>query len=155
MGEGGEERELLHPVLAWTTAWRGGPRRDWWAALLIGRLVMMLATVGAFVGLTQLLGRVVETTPGGVLAIAPAAGATLCLAWAATFFVLIEGYCGASGLPWGEPMRAEAIAWAAGRGARSGRVARQFVIDLAGRRGVELARRPDDGPRARAARRGP
>ena len=71
------------------------------------------------------------------------------------FLAMIEGYCVACGIGYDEGVRAEAIAWAAGRGARSGRVARQFVIDLAGRRGVELARRPDDGPRARAARRGP
>ena len=93
MGEGGEERELaralLHPVVAWTTAWRGDPRRDWWAAFLIGLLVMMFAAAGAFMGLTRLLGRVVETAPGGVLAIVLTAGATLCLIWAASFFVLI------------------------------------------------------------------
>ncbi|HHC30111.1 MAG TPA: DUF815 domain-containing protein, partial [Rhodobacterales bacterium] len=35
---------------------------------------------------------------------------------------------------------AEAIEWQATRGARSGRVAWQFVTDLAGRRGVEIRR---------------
>ena len=93
MGESGEERErelaLLHPVVAWTTAGRGDPRRDWWAAFLIGLLVMMFATAGAFVGLTRLLGRVIETAPGGALAIVLAAGATLCLVWAGYCFVLI------------------------------------------------------------------
>ena len=35
-------------------------------------------------------------------------------------------------------LRAEAIEWQAARGARSGRVAWQFITDLAGRRGVTL-----------------
>ena len=77
-----------------------------------------------------------------------------------TYLAMIEGYCGAWGLPWNEAVRAEAIAWAAGRGARSGRVAWQFVTDLAGRRGggdgggseggrvsgtERLPHRPDEG----------
>jgi predicted AAA+ superfamily ATPase len=33
-------------------------------------------------------------------------------------------------------LRAEAIAWSAGRGGRSGRVAWQFIQDLAGRLGA-------------------
>ena len=37
-----------------------------------------------------------------------------------------------------ETVRAEALEWAMTRGARSGRVAWQFVQDLAGRRGVRL-----------------
>ncbi len=35
-------------------------------------------------------------------------------------------------------LRAEAIEWQATRGARSGRVAWQFFVDLAGRSGVSL-----------------
>ncbi len=38
-----------------------------------------------------------------------------------------------------EKLHAEAIAWAAGRGARSGRVAWQCITDLAGRMGINLA----------------
>ena len=37
-----------------------------------------------------------------------------------------------------EELRAEALAWAMGRGARSGRIAFQFIQDLAGRLGVRL-----------------
>ncbi|MGR3481569.1 DUF815 domain-containing protein, partial [Salipiger marinus] len=36
-------------------------------------------------------------------------------------------------------LRAEAIEWQATRGARSGRVAWQFFVDLAGREGVALS----------------
>ena len=54
------------------------------------------------------------------------------------FLAMIEGYCEAFGLGYDEGVRAEAIAWAAGRGARSGRVAWQFVTDLAGRRGLAM-----------------
>jgi len=35
-------------------------------------------------------------------------------------------------------LRAEAIEWQATRGNRSGRVAWQFIVDLAGRKGVKL-----------------
>ncbi len=52
---------------------------------------------------------------------------------------MIEGYCAAWGLrvpP--EQLRAEAIEWQATRGSRSGRVAWQFVQDLAGRLGKRL-----------------
>ena len=35
-------------------------------------------------------------------------------------------------------LRAEAIEWSQTRGGRSGRVAWQYVTDLAGRRGVQL-----------------
>jgi uncharacterized protein len=38
-----------------------------------------------------------------------------------------------------EQLRERAIAWAAGRGARSGRVAWQFIQDLAGELGHPLA----------------
>ena len=53
------------------------------------------------------------------------------------YLEMINGYCAAYGLaPEPEQMRAEAIEWQATRGARSGRVAWQFFIDLAGRSGV-------------------
>jgi predicted AAA+ superfamily ATPase len=37
-----------------------------------------------------------------------------------------------------EELQREALAWALGRGARSGRVALQYIQDLAGRLGVRL-----------------
>ncbi|WP_425071128.1 ATP-binding protein [Sagittula sp. S175] len=52
---------------------------------------------------------------------------------------MIRGYCTAHGVeveP--EVLRAEAIEWQATRGSRSGRVAWQFFVDLAGRKGVTL-----------------
>ncbi|WP_010140436.1 ATP-binding protein [Oceanicola sp. S124] len=55
------------------------------------------------------------------------------------YLAMIDGYCAAHGLrvdP--EVLRAEAIEWQATRGARSGRVAWQFFVDLAGRQGVTL-----------------
>ncbi len=55
------------------------------------------------------------------------------------FLAMIRGYCDAFGLAISEPeLRAEAIEWSQTRGARSGRVAWQYVTDLAGRRGVRL-----------------
>jgi predicted AAA+ superfamily ATPase len=55
------------------------------------------------------------------------------------FLDMIRGYCDAFGIDIADDaMRAEAIEWQATRGARSGRVAWQFVTDLAGRRGVAL-----------------
>jgi predicted AAA+ superfamily ATPase len=57
-----------------------------------------------------------------------------------TFFAMIEGYAAALGLPIGqEELRAAAVEWSVTRGARSGRVAWQFVQDLAGRLGVRIA----------------
>jgi predicted AAA+ superfamily ATPase len=57
-----------------------------------------------------------------------------------TFFAMVEGYVGAFGLPIApERLRAEAVEWSVTRGARSGRVAWQFVQDLAGRLGVTVA----------------
>ena len=56
-----------------------------------------------------------------------------------TFFAMVEGYAAAHGLdvpP--ERLRAEAVEWSVTRGARSGRVAWQFIQDLAGRMGVRL-----------------
>ncbi len=52
---------------------------------------------------------------------------------------MIRGYCEAFGIGISdEELRAEAIEWQATRGARSGRVAWQYVTDLTGRRGVRL-----------------
>ncbi len=55
------------------------------------------------------------------------------------FLSMIRGYCDAFGITISdEDLRAEAIEWQATRGGRSGRVAWQFVTDLAGRHGVRL-----------------
>ena len=52
---------------------------------------------------------------------------------------MIRGYCGAFGIEVEEAVLwAQAVEWQATRGARSGRVAWQFVTDLAGRLGVRL-----------------
>ncbi len=52
---------------------------------------------------------------------------------------IVEGYAAHFGLnPTREALRADAAEWAMTRGARSGRVAWQFVQDLAGRLGVHL-----------------
>jgi predicted AAA+ superfamily ATPase len=56
-----------------------------------------------------------------------------------TFFAMIEGYAAAHGLEVPvERLRAEAVEWSVTRGGRSGRVAWQFVQDLAGRLGRTL-----------------
>ena len=56
------------------------------------------------------------------------------------YLAMIRGYCDAWGIEIDDAtLRAEAIEWQATRGARSGRVAWQYVTDLAGRRGVSLA----------------
>ena len=55
------------------------------------------------------------------------------------YLSMIEGYCAAHGVnvdP--EVLHAEAIEWQATRGSRSGRVAWQFFVDLAGRHGVRV-----------------
>ncbi len=53
---------------------------------------------------------------------------------------MIRGYCDAYGIRISDDdLRAEAIEWQATRGSRSGRVAWQYFVDLAGRRGVALA----------------
>ncbi len=58
----------------------------------------------------------------------------------ATFFAMVDGYADHFGLGIDrETLRAEAIEWSMTRGARSGRVAWQFVQDLAGRLGVGLS----------------
>lgn len=55
-----------------------------------------------------------------------------------TFFAMIEGYAAALNLNVSpERLRAEAVEWSVTRGARSGRVAQQFIQDLAGRLGAE------------------
>ena len=56
------------------------------------------------------------------------------------YLAMINGYCAAFGIDIpADRLRAEAIEWQATRGARSGRVAWQFVTDLAGREGVRLS----------------
>lgn len=56
-----------------------------------------------------------------------------------TFFEMIEGYAREFALNVSrERLHAEAVAWSRTRGAMSGRVAWQFVQDLAGRLGVKL-----------------
>jgi predicted AAA+ superfamily ATPase len=55
------------------------------------------------------------------------------------FLAMVEGYIGHYKIPArGEELRRDALEWATTRGARSGRVAWQFVQDLAGRLGVAL-----------------
>ena len=55
------------------------------------------------------------------------------------FLAMIDGYCTAYGVT-ADPdtLRAEAIEWQATRGSRSGRVAWQFFVDLAGRHGIRV-----------------
>jgi len=58
------------------------------------------------------------------------------------YLAMVEGYVARYRIPLrGEDLRREALEWATTRGARSGRVAWQYVQDLAGRLGV----RTDDG----------
>ena len=55
------------------------------------------------------------------------------------YLAMIRGYCDRFGLEISDDdLRAEAIEWQQTRGARSGRVAWQYVTDLAGRRGITL-----------------
>jgi uncharacterized protein len=55
------------------------------------------------------------------------------------FFAMIEGYAQAYKLPIStEALHAAAVEWSVTRGGRSGRVAWQFIQDLAGRLGVRL-----------------
>ena len=55
------------------------------------------------------------------------------------YLSMIEGYCTAHGVKVDpEVLRAEAVEWQATRGSRSGRVAWQFFVDLAGRHGVAV-----------------
>ena len=56
------------------------------------------------------------------------------------YFAMVEAYAAAFALPIETPaLRAAAAEWSVTRGARSGRVAWQFIQDLAGRLGVKLA----------------
>lgn len=56
------------------------------------------------------------------------------------YLSMIRGYCDAHGVTIDDDtLRAEAIEWQATRGSRSGRVAWQYFVDLAGRKGVTLA----------------
>lgn len=56
------------------------------------------------------------------------------------YLAMVRGYCAAYDLRVEEQvMVAEAIEWQATRGARSGRVAWQFFVDLAGRQGVSIS----------------
>src|SRR5438874_9047520 len=55
------------------------------------------------------------------------------------FLAMVQGYVTHYGIPHGgEALERDALEWATTRGARSGRVAWQFVQDLAGRLGVRL-----------------
>ena len=55
------------------------------------------------------------------------------------YLAMIEGYCRAYAVPFdADEVNAEAIEWQATRGARSGRVAWQFFLDIAGRKGVTI-----------------
>jgi predicted AAA+ superfamily ATPase len=55
------------------------------------------------------------------------------------FLAMINGYAKHYGIKVApEELKARAIAWAAGRGSRSGRVAWQFIQDLAGELGIRL-----------------
>tara|TARA_R110000764_G_scaffold191618_1_gene276873 strand:+ start:639 stop:1478 length:840 start_codon:yes stop_codon:yes gene_type:complete len=55
------------------------------------------------------------------------------------YLAMIRGYCDAYGVEIDDAtLRTEAIEWQATRGARSGRVAWQYFVDLAGRSGVTL-----------------
>jgi uncharacterized protein len=55
------------------------------------------------------------------------------------FFAMIEGYAGAMNLPIDtQALHAAAVEWSVTRGGRSGRVAWQFIQDLAGRLGTKI-----------------
>ena len=55
------------------------------------------------------------------------------------YLAMIRGYCDAHGVSIDDAtLRAEAIEWQATRGSRSGRVAWQYFVDLAGRKGVTI-----------------
>ena len=56
------------------------------------------------------------------------------------YLAMIRGYCDAYDVTISDTdLRAEAIEWQATRGSRSGRVAWQYFVDLAGRKGITLA----------------
>jgi uncharacterized protein len=57
-----------------------------------------------------------------------------------TYFAMVDGYAASMALPIApDALRAQAVEWSMTRGARSGRVAWQFIQDLAGRLGVKPA----------------
>jgi uncharacterized protein len=56
-----------------------------------------------------------------------------------TYFAMVDGYAASMDLPIApDALRAQAVEWSVTRGARSGRVAWQFIQDLAGRLGVAI-----------------
>ena len=56
------------------------------------------------------------------------------------YLAMVEAYCRRYGIPYdGKTGPGEAVEWALTRGARNGRVAWQFIQDLAGRLGVPIA----------------
>jgi len=56
-----------------------------------------------------------------------------------TYLKIIEGYCNEYGLHFDvEELHADAIEWQATRGSRSGRVAWQYFVDLAGRKELKI-----------------
>jgi hypothetical protein len=56
------------------------------------------------------------------------------------YLAMVEAYIAHYRVPFaGDALRREALEWATTRGARSGRVAWQYVQDLAGRLGVKMA----------------
>jgi predicted AAA+ superfamily ATPase len=56
------------------------------------------------------------------------------------YLAMVEGYVAHFRIPMSDDaLRAEALEWSTTRGARSGRVAWQYVQDLAGRLGVTLS----------------
>ncbi len=56
-----------------------------------------------------------------------------------SYFAMVEGYAASLGLQIGvDDLHAQAVEWSMTRGGRSGRVAWQFVQDLAGRLGVPV-----------------
>jgi uncharacterized protein len=70
------------------------------------------------------------------------------------YLAMVEGYVAHFRIPLaGEELTRQALEWATTRGARSGRVAWQFVQDLAGRLGVRLEEPSGPGRAERARRR--
>ena len=61
-----------------------------------------------------------------------------------TYFAMVDGYAAALRLPIdAAALHAEANEWSVTRGSRSGRVAWQFIQDLAGRLGVRTGFQPE------------
>ncbi|MGA8612059.1 MAG: ATP-binding protein [Xanthobacteraceae bacterium] len=64
------------------------------------------------------------------------------------YLAMVEGYVAHYRVPLaGDALRREALEWATTRGSRSGRVAWQYVQDLAGRLGVRIDNGPGAAPR--------